>query len=70
MAAIFKMATKTKFACKNYKSTFFKKKLSGLFYLLKYLENKFSQKFKMAPIFNMEIFLASFSNSFHIRQEF
>jgi hypothetical protein len=42
MAAKFNMATKTKFACKNYKSSFFKKKNS--------------QKFKMAPIFNIEIF--------------
>jgi hypothetical protein len=31
VAAKFKMATKTKFACKNYKSSFFKIKISGLF---------------------------------------
>jgi hypothetical protein len=38
MAAKFKMAAKTKFACKNYKSTFFKK--SGLYQLPEYLIEK------------------------------
>jgi DNA uptake protein ComE-like DNA-binding protein len=31
MAAKLKMATNTEFACKNYKSYFFNKKISGLF---------------------------------------
>jgi hypothetical protein len=60
MAAKFKMATKTKFACKNYKTSFPKKKIQGcLPEYLSFIERKISQKFKMAPIFNMEIFLAS-----------
>jgi hypothetical protein len=66
MAAKFKMAAKTKFAFKNYKSYFFKKRIQGCFSCLSF----FSQKFKMAPMFNIEIFLASFSRSSHIRQEF
>jgi hypothetical protein len=70
MAAILKMATKTKFACKNYKSSFSKKN-SGLFQLPKYIsfiDKKFLKK--DGAVFNMEIFLASFSRSSHIRQEF
>jgi hypothetical protein len=40
--------------------------------LLKYLsfmEKKISQKLKMAPLFNMEIFFGFFSRSFHVRQK-
>jgi hypothetical protein len=73
MAAILKMATKTKFACKNYKLSFFKKKFRAVLVakIPSFIEKKISQKFKMAPMFNMEIFfLASFSKSFHNCQEF
>jgi hypothetical protein len=40
-----------------------------IFFYLTFIEYFFSQKY-MAPIFNMYIFLASFSRSSHIRQEF
>jgi hypothetical protein len=46
MAAKFKVATKIKFACENYKSSFFKKLNSGLFQLpvyLSFLKNNFSK---------------------------
>jgi hypothetical protein len=58
MAAILKMATKTKFACKNYKLSFFKKKFRAVLVakIPSFIEKKISQKFKMAPMFNMEIF--------------
>jgi hypothetical protein len=58
MAAKFKMVTETKFAYKNYNSSFFEKKLRAVF-----IEKKFQ-------IFNMEIFLASFSRGSHIRLEY
>jgi hypothetical protein len=54
MAAKFKMATKTKFACKNYKSSFFNKKNFRAVLaaeIPKFNRNFFSQKFKMEPRF-------------------
>jgi hypothetical protein len=72
MAAILKMATNTKFAFKNYKSSFFKKKLQGYFsclYAKFYLHLFFSKIEDCAYNQNRE-FLVSFSRSYHIRQEF
>jgi hypothetical protein len=71
MTAKFKMATKSKFAYKTYKSSFFKKKIRAVFAEIpKFYRKKKSQKFKMASKFNMENFLVSFFSSSHIRQEF
>jgi hypothetical protein len=62
MAANFKLATKTKFACKNYKLSTKKKKIGAVLVALipKFYRRKVSAKFKVAPIFNMEIFFGIF----------
>jgi hypothetical protein len=62
------MATKTKFACKNYKSFFFqKKKFRAVLVALipKFIEKKNSQKFKMAPIFL--VFFKNMQSFYHFK---
>jgi hypothetical protein len=57
MAAI-KMATKTKFGCKNYKSSFFKKKIWGCFSCLnpKFLEKKILKNSRWRPYLTWRLF--------------